>query len=86
MGITPRKVFVRNQKTRWGSASSLGNVSFNWRVAGLPEAIQDYIVIHELAHLQEMNHSAAFWSVVATYSPDYRLHRRWLRQHQIATG
>jgi predicted metal-dependent hydrolase len=83
MEIAPKKVFIRNQKTRWGTASSLGNVSFNWRVADLPPHIQDYIVIHELAHLREMNHSPAFWKIVERYAPEYKKHRRWLRQHKV---
>lgn len=83
MGIIPKKVFIRNQKTRWGTASSLGNISFNWRVANLPDEIQDYVVIHELAHLREMNHSPAFWAIVEQHAPNHREHRRWLRQRRI---
>lgn len=84
MEITPKRVAVRNQRSRWGSASSLGNLNFNWRIAGLPPEICDYVVIHELAHLRQMNHSPAFWALVAAYSPAYKAHRRWLREHSRA--
>lgn len=81
MDIRTGRVAIRNQRTRWGSASELGNLNFNWRVAYLPEHIADYIVIHELAHLREMNHSSAFWEIVEQHCPEYRTHRRWLRTH-----
>ena len=81
MAIEPNKVFIRNSKTRWGSASSLGNVGFNWRISKLPEPVMDYVIIHELAHLVEMNHSQAFWDIVAAYSPEHKRHRAWLRDY-----
>ena len=81
MGILPKRVAIRDQRTRWGSASTLGNVNFSWRVAAMPDEIQDYIVIHELAHLREMNHSSAFWEIVAAHCPEYRQHRAWLRKY-----
>ncbi len=81
MEITPKRVAVRNQRSRWGSASSLGNLNFNWRIAGLPPGIRDYVIIHELAHLRQMNHSPAFWAIVAGYCPGYKAHRKWLREH-----
>lgn len=85
MDITPGRVAVRNQRSRWGSASSLGNLNFNWRIAGLPESVRDYVIIHELAHLCQMNHSPAFWAIVAEYCPAYKKHRKWLREHSKAT-
>lgn len=81
MGISPKRVAIRDQRTRWGSASTLGNLNFSWRVAAMPDEIQDYIVIHELAHLREMNHSPAFWEIVGAYCPEYRQHRAWLRRY-----
>lgn len=81
MNIQPNRVAIRDQRTRWGSASSLGNLNFSWRVAAMPDEIQDYIAIHELAHLKEMNHSAQFWAIVGEYDADYRAHRKWLREH-----
>ncbi len=81
MAIPYGRVAVRDQRTRWGSASSLGNLNFNWRIAEMPEAVFDYIVIHELAHLKELNHSPRFWAVVAEYCSDYRAQRRWLREY-----
>jgi predicted metal-dependent hydrolase len=75
----------RNQKTRWGSCSTAGHVSLNWKLVFAPEAVIDYVVIHELAHLVHANHSAKFWSLVETFDPDARIHRRWLRDHQLET-
>lgn len=74
-------VAVRNQKTRWGSCSRKGTLSFNWRLVLLPLFVMDYLILHELAHLREMNHSARFWSVVDSMCPEYREAERWLRKH-----
>ncbi|HEU0025560.1 MAG TPA: SprT family zinc-dependent metalloprotease [Ktedonobacterales bacterium] len=74
-------VAIKAQKTRWGSCSRRGNLNFNWRLLLAPPAILDYVVIHELCHLQEHNHAAAFWALVERACPDYRDHRRWLRLH-----
>jgi predicted metal-dependent hydrolase len=71
-GIQYSRLFVRNQRTRWGSSSSKGNISVNWRAVMLPTAVQDYLIIHELAHQVHLNHSAAFWTVVERHCPDYR--------------
>lgn len=81
MEIYPKRIAVKDQRSRWGSASSLGNLNFNWRITRMPEAVFEYVIIHELAHLREMNHSPAFWNIVAEFSPQHRAHRRWLRQH-----
>lgn len=78
MGLAYGKVSVRDQKTRWGSCSSKGNLNFNWRLVFAPGAVLDYVVVHELAHLRELNHSRRFWKLVERFSPDYREHRRWL--------
>lgn len=78
-------VSFRNQKTRWGSCSTAGHISLNWKLVFAPEAVIDYVVIHELAHLVHANHSVRFWNLVETYDPEARLHRRWLRDHQLET-
>jgi len=75
------RIAIRDQKSRWGSCSRQGNLNFNWRLLLAPLAVLDYIVIHELAHLKEGNHSLRFWALVAEQCPDYREHRAWLRQH-----
>jgi predicted metal-dependent hydrolase len=79
MGLYPKRVFIRNQRTKWGNCSSLGNVSFNWRLIGAPPEVLDYVVVHELAHLKEMNHSPRFWSLVSVYCPDFMRHKAWLK-------
>lgn len=81
MGVDYGRISVRQQKTRWGSCSVRGNLNFNWKLALMPEEILDYVVVHELAHRVEMNHSPRFWAVVETVLPDWRERRRWLKQH-----
>ncbi|MGI5983556.1 MAG: M48 family metallopeptidase [Sakamotonia sp.] len=81
MGVSYGMVTVREQKTRWGSCSARGNLNFNWKLALMPEEILDYLVVHELAHRVEMNHSPAFWAVVAEEIPDHKTRREWLRQN-----
>ena len=80
-GFTYGRVTIKEQKSRWGSCSRQGNLNFNWRLLLAPAPILDYVVIHELAHLKELNHSPRFWAVVAQTCPDYIAKRRWLRQH-----
>lgn len=79
IGIT--RVRIAMQRTRWGSCSSRGTLSFNVRLMLAPPEILDYVVVHELCHLSQMNHSAAFWELVGTMDPDWRVHRQWLREH-----
>lgn len=83
MGVTYGRVSMRNQKTRWGSCSSQGNLNFNNRLLFVPQDLVDYVVVHELAHRIEMNHSKAFWKVVEKYLPDYREQRAKLREYHI---
>lgn len=81
MEVKHARITIRDQKTRWGSCSSRGNLNFNWRLVMAPPPIIDYVVIHELAHLIELSHSPRFWETVERYCPDHREHRRWLREH-----
>jgi len=76
LGVSYTRVSVRAQRTRWGSCSSRGSISLNWRLVLLPPRLCDYVLVHELAHLREMNHGPAFWALVARLVPDYRQRRR----------
>jgi len=81
LGVAYRRIEIRGQRTRWGSCSTRGTLSFNWRLALAPLAVLDYVVVHELCHLREPNHSPRFWSLVASRRPDWRAERDWLREH-----
>ena len=81
MGVTYVRISIREQKTRWGSCSSKGNLNFNWRLIFAPPEVLDYVVVHELAHRKEMNHSKAFYAIVESVLPDYKKSRRWLREN-----
>ncbi len=81
LGVRYGRLTVRDQRTRWGSCSSTGNLNFNWRLILAPPAVLDYVVIHELAHRRELNHGPRFWALVAAHCPDYRAHQRWLKAH-----
>jgi predicted metal-dependent hydrolase len=82
MKLQPKRISIRSQRTRWGSCSSRGTVSFNWRLVMATPEVLDYVVIHELAHLAVHNHSTRFWEIVAANSPKYKQHRKWLRDQQ----
>lgn len=77
------RVTIRGQRTRWGSCSHKGNLNFNWKLLMTPEAVLDYVIIHELTHLKEMNHSKKFWQLVAEHCPRWREHKRWLKNHEV---
>lgn len=79
MGVSYGTITIREQKTRWGSCSAKGNLNFNWKLVLMPPEILDYVVVHELAHRLQMNHSAAFWAEVGKILPDYRERRQWLK-------
>jgi predicted metal-dependent hydrolase len=78
-GTSYSRLTIRGQRTRWASCSRNGAMSFNWRLLLAPEAVLDYVVWHEVCHLEVMDHSARFWRLLASRSPGYREHVRWLR-------
>lgn len=81
VGVTYGRITIRNQRSRWGSCSSKGNLNFNCLLMLCPEEVRDYVVVHELCHRLEMNHSPKFWAQVERVCPDYRVHRKWLKDH-----
>jgi len=82
-GIAVHRVSVRAQKTRWGSCSARGTISLNWRLIQAPPHVVDYLIIHELMHRREMNHSARYWKLVAGAFPAYRSAEQWLKKSRI---
>ena len=81
IGRVPGRIAIREQKSRWGSCSSKGNLNFNWKLIMAPPQALDYVVIHELCHLYEFNHSPRFWTLVAGQMPDYEVWKKWLKAH-----
>ncbi|OGZ07091.1 MAG: hypothetical protein A3C93_01650 [Candidatus Lloydbacteria bacterium RIFCSPHIGHO2_02_FULL_54_17] len=77
------KVAIRNQRTRWGSCSKKGNLNFHYRIIELPDSLADYVIVHELCHLAEFNHSKKFWALVAQTVPDWRARRKALRRYAL---
>lgn len=82
IGVSFAKVVIRGQKSRWGSCSSKGTISLNWRLMFFPSSVVHYVVVHELCHLKHMNHSPKFWSMVANFVPNYREYKSELRTFQ----
>lgn len=81
VGVSYGRITIRNQRTRWGSCSSKGNLNFNCLLMLTPPQVLDYIVVHELCHRKEMNHSKKFWAEVARILPDYKLRQKWLKEN-----
>ena len=84
VGVTWERITLRRQHTRWGSCSAKGNLSFNCLLMLAPPEVLDYVVVHELCHRKQMNHSAAFWAEVERILPNYRSARQWLKDHGSA--
>jgi len=80
-GLHVRRVSVRNQKWRWGSCSPDGHICLNWRLVAMPPWVRDYVMIHEIMHLKRLDHSKAFWKLVAAACPPFREAREWLRKN-----
>ena len=84
MGVTCGRITVRSQKKRWGSCTASGNLNFNCLLMVMPPEVRDYVIVHELCHRKQMNHSPQFWLEVENILPDYRIRRRWLSDHGTA--
>ncbi|MFN6991559.1 MAG: M48 family metallopeptidase [Fervidobacterium sp.] len=80
-GLRFKKVIIKDVKSRWGSCSQEGVISLNWRLIKAPFSVIDYVIIHELAHTIEMNHSKTFWRIVEKHEPNWKLYRKWLRNN-----
>ena len=79
MGVTYNRITIRHQKTRWGSCTKTGNLNFNCLIMKMPDQVRDYVIIHELAHRKELNHSSKYWAIVAEYCPWYKQAKQWLK-------
>jgi predicted metal-dependent hydrolase len=82
-GFKYNRVSIKNQKTRWGSCSKKGNLNFNYKIFLLSPDMRDYIIVHELCHLKELNHSRKFWTLVEEIVPDYRIARKALKKQGL---
>ena len=83
IGVVPNSITVKDYKSRWGSCSTQGDISYNWRIILAPDNIVDYVVVHELCHILEHNHSSRYWQHVTRYMPNWRECRDWLKQRRI---
>ena len=84
IGVSPNSISIKDYKSMWGSCSTKGDVSFNWRIILAPHSVVDYVVVHELCHMIEHNHSPKFWKEVERYIPEWRLQRDWLKNNELA--
>lgn len=82
IGVSFSKIAITSAKKRWGSCNSKGNINFSYRLVMTPPEVIDYVIVHELMHLKELNHSAKFWARVETVIPDYKQRRKWLKENQ----
>jgi predicted metal-dependent hydrolase len=82
IGVKSNSVRVKNYKSRWGSCSAKGDISYNWRIMMAPHSIVDYVVVHELCHILEQNHSSKYWKHVERYVPNWRECREWLKENE----
>lgn len=82
-GLTVTRVSVRNQRSRWGSCSRDGRIALNWRLLQMPDAVREYVLLHELMHLREQNHSPRFWALVDAVCPTHRASRAWLKHEGL---
>jgi hypothetical protein len=79
--LQPKSITVKTYKARWGSCTIKGDIQFNWKLMMTPPAVIDYVIIHELCHLEQHNHSAKFWQLVEQFEPNYKTHRSWLKKN-----
>lgn len=79
-GLNPREIRIKNMKTRWGSCGPRNDININWLLALAPESVLEYVVVHEICHIKERNHSAAFWALVAQHLPNFLEERRWIHR------
>lgn len=84
LNLSYKRIAIRDQKTRWGSCSSAGNLNFSYRLVMAPLKVVDYVVVHELCHLKEMNHSKGFWVLVSKVLPDYKERKKWLVDNSLS--
>jgi predicted metal-dependent hydrolase len=85
-GIAVGRIAIRNQKSRWGSCSKKGNLNFNYKLAFMPPAVRDYVIVHEICHVKEFNHGGGFWALVAETVPDWKELRKSLREMERGEG
>lgn len=86
IGVEFNRVAFKDQRTLWASCSGKKNINYSYRIIKMPLVVQDYLVVHELCHLKFMNHGEEYWALVGQFSPDYKLHRRWLNEHKDAVS